>query len=97
MADNDLDTLDDGDDGDNSSHFLVERKESSLVKYLSLGLGALPVRAFDFWSTGFNVGWEVDLWGKIRRNLESADAEIDAVAGRIVAQVKKATGAELYR
>lgn len=43
-----------------------------------VGVSALPARAFDFWSTGFNVGWEVDLWGKIRRNLESADAELDA-------------------
>jgi NodT family efflux transporter outer membrane factor (OMF) lipoprotein len=43
----------------------------------SLGL-ALPVRAFDFWSTGWNVGWELDVWGRFRRNLESADANLDA-------------------
>jgi len=43
-----------------------------------VGVGALPARAFDFWSTGFNVGWEIDLWGKIRRSIESADAELDA-------------------
>ena len=44
----------------------------------ALGLPILPIRAFDFWSTGFNVGWEVDLWGRFRRNLESADATLDA-------------------
>ena len=44
----------------------------------SIGLTTLPVRAFDFWSTGFNVGWELDVWGRFRRNLESADANLDA-------------------
>jgi NodT family efflux transporter outer membrane factor (OMF) lipoprotein len=44
----------------------------------SVGLPALPVRAFDFWSTGWNVGWELDVWGRFRRNLESAEANLDA-------------------
>ena len=44
----------------------------------SLGIGALPFRAFDHWSTGFNASWEIDMWGRIRRNLESADANLDA-------------------
>jgi NodT family efflux transporter outer membrane factor (OMF) lipoprotein len=42
------------------------------------GIGALPFRSFDLWSSGFNVGWEMDVWGKFRRNLESADANLDA-------------------
>ena len=42
-----------------------------------LGIPMLPVRAVDLWSTGFNASWELDLWGRIRRNLESADANID--------------------
>lgn len=44
----------------------------------SIGLPVLPLRAFDFWSTGLNVGWELDVWGRFRRNLESADAVVDA-------------------
>lgn len=28
--------------------------------------------------TGFNCSWEVDLWGRIRRNIESANATLDA-------------------
>ncbi len=44
----------------------------------ALGLAAVPLRAFDHWSTGFNLGWEVDVWGKFRRNLESADGNLDA-------------------
>jgi hypothetical protein len=42
------------------------------------GIAALPVRAFDLWSSGFNASWELDLWGKFRRNLESADANLDS-------------------
>lgn len=42
------------------------------------GISALPFRSFDLWSSGFNVGWELDVWGKFRRNLESADANLDA-------------------
>ena len=28
--------------------------------------------------TGFNLSWEADLWGRIRRNIESANAKLDA-------------------
>jgi len=44
----------------------------------SLGLPSSANHTFDLWSTGFNVGWELDVWGKFRRNLESADASLDA-------------------
>jgi NodT family efflux transporter outer membrane factor (OMF) lipoprotein len=42
--------------------------------------GLLPgfPRAADFWDTGFDAFWEVDVWGKFRRNIESADASLDA-------------------
>ncbi|POF30583.1 efflux transporter outer membrane subunit [Roseibium marinum] len=29
-------------------------------------------------SAGFDAGWEIDLWGKIRRNIQSADADLKA-------------------
>ncbi len=35
-------------------------------------------RSFDQWSTGFNASWELDIWGKYRRMVEAADAELDA-------------------
>lgn len=44
---------------------------------LGVSTGILP-RTFDNWSTGFNASWELDVWGRIRRNLESADANLDA-------------------
>ncbi len=35
-------------------------------------------RVFDDWQTGFDLSWEVDVWGRLRRSIESADAAIDA-------------------
>jgi NodT family efflux transporter outer membrane factor (OMF) lipoprotein len=33
---------------------------------------------FNDYSLGLNVGWEVDFWGRFRRQVESASAELDA-------------------
>jgi NodT family efflux transporter outer membrane factor (OMF) lipoprotein len=30
------------------------------------------------WGIGFDAAWELDFWGKFRRNIEAADAELDA-------------------
>ena len=30
------------------------------------------------WTTGFNMSWELDFWGRIRRNIESNNARLDA-------------------
>jgi NodT family efflux transporter outer membrane factor (OMF) lipoprotein len=39
-------------------------------------------RYFSSWNAGFNLTWEIDLWGRYRRAIESADAELEAsVAG----------------
>ncbi len=35
-------------------------------------------RFFSLWDGGFNLAWELDFWGRLRRNLESADASLDA-------------------
>jgi NodT family efflux transporter outer membrane factor (OMF) lipoprotein len=32
------------------------------------------------WSGGFNLSWELDFWGRFRRNIESANATLDASA-----------------
>ena len=37
-----------------------------------------PLRRFDEWDTGVNVGWELDFWGRFRRGIEAADAELNA-------------------
>jgi NodT family efflux transporter outer membrane factor (OMF) lipoprotein len=35
-------------------------------------------QSFDNWGTGFDLSWELDVWGRIRRAVESQDAELDA-------------------
>ncbi len=35
-------------------------------------------REFSDWVAGFDMAWELDLWGKIRRGIEAADANLDA-------------------
>ncbi len=49
--------------------------------------GALPtssatsgsaIPAFDLFQTGFDASWELDLWGRVRREVESANASVDA-------------------
>jgi len=55
-------------------------------QYQRIGSGddALPFAApppgeeTDFISAGAMVGWEIDLWGRVSRLVEAADAEIDA-------------------
>jgi NodT family efflux transporter outer membrane factor (OMF) lipoprotein len=39
----------------------------------STGLGA-----FDLFQSGFDASWELDLWGRVRRQIESATAQEDA-------------------
>ena len=38
--------------------------------------GGIP--AFNLFQTGFDATWELDLWGRVRRAVESADANVDA-------------------
>ncbi|MCI0639223.1 MAG: efflux transporter outer membrane subunit [Gemmataceae bacterium] len=38
----------------------------------------IPDRFFDNSAVGFNLAWEIDFWGRFRRGVESADAELDA-------------------
>lgn len=40
-----------------------------------------PLRAFDEWSTGATLAWEVDVWGRFRRAIASSNAEVDASIG----------------
>ena len=40
-----------------------------------------PLRAFDQWSAGFDLSWELDVWGRFRRSIASADADLQASIG----------------
>jgi NodT family efflux transporter outer membrane factor (OMF) lipoprotein len=35
-------------------------------------------RTASTWQTGVDAGWELDFWGKYRRNIEAADADLDS-------------------
>lgn len=38
----------------------------------------IPQRVYDNWNLGFGVAWELDFWGRYRRAIEAADADLDA-------------------
>lgn len=38
----------------------------------------LPKNTLSLWATGFNASWELDFWGRYRRQVASARAELDA-------------------
>jgi len=46
----------------------------------SFPFGEIPLAktTFDTWSGGFDAAWELDFWGRFRRAVESADANLDA-------------------
>ena len=39
-----------------------------------------PIKPFNLYQYGFDASWELDLWGKVRRSVEGADANIEASA-----------------
>ena len=41
-------------------------------------LGSRKINPFDVFQIGFDASWEIDLWGKIRRSVESASATTEA-------------------
>jgi NodT family efflux transporter outer membrane factor (OMF) lipoprotein len=53
---------------------------SALLPSLGLGPGvASPfTNNYSEWNAGFNVGWELDFWGRYRRAIESNNANLDA-------------------
>jgi outer membrane protein, multidrug efflux system len=48
------------------------------------------------YSVGFDASWEVDLWGRVRRSIEAADADVDASVEN-VRDVAVAVAAETAR
>ena len=54
------------------------RRRSQFLSPVPLPPGTDRQLLFPDWSTGFNMSWELDFWGRFRRNIESADARLDA-------------------
>jgi NodT family efflux transporter outer membrane factor (OMF) lipoprotein len=42
------------------------------------GVQSNGLNPFDIWQGGFDASWEVDLWGRVRRSVESATATAEA-------------------
>jgi NodT family efflux transporter outer membrane factor (OMF) lipoprotein len=42
--------------------------------------GGARVPPFNLWQYGFDASWELDLWGRVRREVEGADASVEASA-----------------
>jgi NodT family efflux transporter outer membrane factor (OMF) lipoprotein len=42
--------------------------------------GPLVPAPFNEYSMGFDASWELDLWGRVRRQVEAADAQVDQAA-----------------
>jgi NodT family efflux transporter outer membrane factor (OMF) lipoprotein len=52
------------------------------------GITGFTFPPFNMWSTGFDMSWEIDLFGRVRRTLEAATADIFAATeGRNAVQV----------
>jgi NodT family efflux transporter outer membrane factor (OMF) lipoprotein len=47
------------------------------LNVLGSPLAALPT-SLNVWATGFNASWEIDFWGRLRRGVESSNAELGA-------------------
>jgi NodT family efflux transporter outer membrane factor (OMF) lipoprotein len=43
-----------------------------------LNLLPFPRWYFDNWNAGFNAAWELDVWGRLRRYVEAADANLES-------------------
>ena len=60
------------------------KESENVISGLTSGLGFPPSEVQQFsqpinlWQYGFDASWELDIWGKVRRQVESADAQIDS-------------------
>lgn len=63
---------------------LFPQSQQAFGDYNRIGLskngpsGASPNLFFDEWTLGAGLVWELDFWGRFRRAIESADANLDA-------------------
>ncbi len=46
----------------------------------STSTGSSVSTPFNLWQYGFDASWELDLWGRVRREIEGADASLEASA-----------------
>lgn len=49
----------------------------SLVKPLAPPTAPFVIPPISIWQTGFDASWEIDIWGRVRRQIEAADADVE--------------------
>ena len=54
---------------------LFPQQQNATGFYRRFGVGDAY---FDRWNVGFNMNWELDFWGRLRRSIAAADANLDA-------------------
>jgi NodT family efflux transporter outer membrane factor (OMF) lipoprotein len=62
---------------------LFPQNQQATGEYEHVGSSAnvanpFPHRFFDNWATGLNASWEIDFWGRFRRNIESTTDLVEA-------------------
>lgn len=50
----------------------------SLFKNLAPGGKPVTIPPISVWQTGFDASWEIDVWGRVRRQIEAASADVEA-------------------
>lgn len=48
------------------------------VPATTTGLSSVIAQPFNLWQYGFDATWEIDIWGRVRRSIEAADASVEA-------------------
>ena len=46
------------------------------------GSGGVPIQPINEYTVGLDMSWELDLWGRVRRQVEAADAQVDQAEDR---------------
>lgn len=70
--------------GSGTKHNVVTSRSPSKIPFeyahaqISQNLGLPLPNTLNIWADGFNASWELDFWGRYRRAIESADANLDA-------------------
>lgn len=57
-----------------------EAAESAATLGFPVGPTGFPNNSFNLWQYGFDASWELDLWGRVRREVEAAHATLAASA-----------------
>jgi len=55
---------------------------SLLTPLLGSSGGSIPIQPINEYTVGFDMSWELDLWGRVRRQVEASDAQVTQAEDR---------------